>query len=125
RDLQRYGRRVDERCMPAAAVAATEPVRLDERFVIENGRLRCREADAFASTPVLALAALDLRRAHGVELHGETFDAIAEATLRSDSEALADEPEAHRRLLDLLVEADDPGDPTALELCHDLRLLER
>jgi [protein-PII] uridylyltransferase len=125
RDLQRYGRRVDERCLPAAAGAATEPVRLDERFVIEDGRLRCREADAFTSTPVLSLEAIDLRREHGVELHGETFDAIAEATLRADAEALADEPEAHRRFLDLLVEADDPGDPTALELCHDLRLLER
>lgn len=125
RDLVRYGRRVYDRVTPAAARAPEEAIRLDERFVIEDGRLRCRETDAFASTPVLALEALDLRREHGVELHGETFDAIAEAAMLPDAASLADEPEAHRRFLDLLVEADDPGDPTALELCHDLRLLER
>src|SRR5690606_37725463 len=42
-----------------------------------------------------------------------------------DARRLVEEPEAQRRLLELLVEPDDVGRPSALTLCNELRLLER
>jgi [protein-PII] uridylyltransferase len=125
RDVFRYGRRVYELCAPAPLGPPPPAVRLDERFSIEGGLLRCRETDAFVRTPMLALSALALRIEHDVGLHGETFDAIAAAAADPGAASLADDPEAHRRFLALLTEPDDPRAPPTLELCHDLRLLER
>jgi [protein-PII] uridylyltransferase len=125
RDLLRYGRRLCERCRPEAPASKAESRRLDERFAIVGGRLVHDAADSFVDTPVLALEALALARDHGVELSGTTFDAIAEAAGMPSADEMAGEPEAQRRVLDLLCSVDDMGTPTVLELCNELRLLER
>jgi [protein-PII] uridylyltransferase len=131
RDLLRYGRRLCERCRPPSPGPAREPRRLDERFAIIDNRLVHREFETFVDSPVLALDALVLARDHGVELSGQTFDAIAETAALLSASAnrgvaeLASEPEAQRRFLDLLCGRDDVGTPTVLELCNELRLLER
>jgi [protein-PII] uridylyltransferase len=125
RDLLRYGRRLCERCRPETPASQIEPRRIDERFAIAGGKLTHDAADSFVDTPVLALEALTLARDHAVELSGSTFDAIAEAAGMASADSLAEEPEAQRRFVDLLCNADDVGTPTVLELCNELRLLER
>ena len=125
RDLVRHGRRLCERCRPEAPASKADSRRLDERFAIVGGCLVHDAADSFADTPVLALEALSLARDHGVELSGTTFDAIAEAAAMPSADGMANEPEAQRRFLDLLCSTDDIGTPTVLELCNELRLLER
>lgn len=124
-DMLRYGGRVRARCQPIRLHPLPEPRRLDERFAVRDGRLVTTEPDIFVESPVLALEALALARVHDVELSGDTFDAIAEAAGSEDARRLVEEPEAQRRLLELLVEPDDVGRPSALTLCNELRLLER
>ena len=124
-DMHRYGARVRARCQPAQLAPSVEPRRLDERFAVADGRLLHTDPDAFVESPVLSLEALALSRRHDVELSGETFDAIAEAAGTPASTRLEQEPEAQRRLLDLLIEPEDMGRPSALDLCNELRLLER
>lgn len=124
-DMHRYGARVRARCQPARLAPLAEPRRLDERFAVSDGQLVLTDPDAFLESPVLALEALALSRSHDVELSGETFDAIAEAAGTPASTRLEHEPEAQRRLLDLLVEPEDMGRPSALDLCNELRLIER
>ncbi len=125
RDVFRYGRRVFERCEPPTEGPPAPEVRLDERFWIVGDQLQCRATDAVRHTPMLALSAVALRAEHDVGLHGATFDALAEAAADPSAEALADDPEAHALFFGLLTNPDDPRDPSTLELCHDLRLLER
>jgi [protein-PII] uridylyltransferase len=124
-DMLRYGGRVRVRCQPARSVAVAEPRRIDERFAVYDGRLVATEPDLFVESPVLALEALALARAHEVELSGETFDAIAETAGSDAARRLHAEPEAQRKLLSLLVDPDDGGAGSTLALCNELRLLER
>ncbi len=124
RDLLRYGRRVCERCMPERPREGVTR-RLDERFAIVDGRLTHDGAQLFTETPILALEAIELARDQEVELSGETFDAIAEALAQPSAQRLADEPEAQRRFLDLLCHPDDFGRPPSLDLCNELRILEK
>lgn len=125
RDVFLYGRRVFERCEPPTEGPPAPAVRLDERFSIVGGQLRCLSTDAMRQTPMLALSALALRAEHDTGLHGATFDALAEAAADPGAESLADDPEAHALFFGLLTNAHEPREPTTLELCHDLRLLER
>lgn len=125
RDLVRYGERIRARCRPESNTPPSRRRRLDERFAVAHGQLVGGDAGAFRSAPVLALEALALTSQHQVSLSGETFDAIAEAAVAPASYALADEPEAADRLLDLLCDPDDVAVPSALELCNELGLLER
>jgi [protein-PII] uridylyltransferase len=125
RDLLRYGARVRERCRPRLEGDASSVRRIDERFAVIDGRLRLEGADALRDTPVLALEALALARDQGLELSGETFDAIAEASATPAAEGLSREPEAQRQLFDLLCEPNDLGTPSSLELAVELGLLER
>jgi [protein-PII] uridylyltransferase len=125
-DMLRYGARVRARCQPAPPVAVAPARRIDERFAVHDGRLLATEPDLFVESPVLALEALALAHRHGVELAGETFDAIAEAAGTDRARTLHEEPEAHRRFLALLVDPDDGvGSSSTLSLCNELRLLER
>lgn len=125
-DVLRYGARVRARCRPASSVAVAPSRRLDERFAVYDERLVATEPDLFVESPVLALEALALAQRHGVELAGETFDAIAEAAGTDLARRMVDEPEAQRRLLALLVDPDDGvGGSSTLALCNELRLLER
>ena len=123
--MLRYGGRVRARCEPAPHAPIAEPRRIDERFALRDGKLVHTDPDSFLESPVLALEALALARDHDVELSGETFDAIAEAAGSAHAASLSREPEAQRRLLELLVEPEDLGAPSALDLCAELRLLER
>lgn len=124
-DMLRYGGRVRARCEPASMVPIAPPRRIDERFALQDARLVHTDPDAFVESPVLALEALALARDHDVELSGGTFDALAEAAGSPRAAALATEPEAQRRMLRLLIDPDDMGRPSALDLCAELRLLER
>lgn len=124
-DLVRYGQRIRERCLPAAHLAPSPTRRIDERFTIVAGKLHAVGAETFRSAPMLALEALALSRDHGVPLAGHTFDGIAEAAAAPAAFALADEPVAQRRMLDLLCDPNDMGNPTALDLCNELGVLER
>lgn len=124
-DMLRYGGRLRARCQPASLAPIAEPRRVDERFALQDGTLVHTDPDSFLESPVLALEALALARDHDVELSGMTFDAIAEAAGSPAAESLEHEPEAQRQLLRLLVDPDDVGRPSALDLCAELRLLER
>ncbi len=124
-DMVRYGGRVRARCQPARLAPLAEPRRLDERFAVLDGRLVHTDPDVFVESPVLALEALALARNSDVELSGATFDAIAEAAGSPEARQLHDEPEAQRRLLQLVVEPEDVGSPSALDLAHELRMIER
>lgn len=120
----RYGRRVCARCLPPSE-RPEEDRRVDERFHIVGNVLCHYERDPFRETPLLALAALMLARNHRVRLSGRTFDCIAEAVAEPAAERLAEEPEAQRRFIDLLVDPSDGDSPSVLELCNELGLLER
>jgi [protein-PII] uridylyltransferase len=120
----RYGRRVCARCLPPSE-RPEEDRRIDERFHIVGNVLCHYESDPFRETPVLALAALMLARNHRVRLSGQTFDCIAEAVAAPAASRLAEEPEAQRRFMDLLVDPSDGDSPSVLELCNELGLLER
>lgn len=125
-DMLRYGAQVRARCQPVLPSAATPARRIDERFAVHDGRLVATEPDLFVESPVLALEALALAHRHGVELAGETFDAIAEAAGTDEARRLHAEPEAHRQFLALLCDPDDGvGGSSTLSLCNELRLLER
>lgn len=124
-DMVRYGQRIRERCLPAPPMAPTPPRRIDERFTIRNGKLYSVGPAMYRLAPVLALEALALSRDHYVPLAGSTFDGIAEAAAAPAAFALADEPVAQRRMLDLLVDPDDAASPSSLELCNELGVLER
>ncbi len=124
-DMLRYGGRVRARCQPERASAHTEPRRLDERFALRDGVLIATEPDLFLESPVLCLEALALARFHGALVSGDIFDSIAEAAGSESARRMAQEPEAHRRLLAILVETDDVSNPSALALCNELRLIER
>lgn len=123
--MVRYGQRLRERCRPAPADGPQEARRIDERFTIEGGKLRGVEPELYRTAPVLALEALALARDYDVPLSGETFDGIAEAVAAPAAFALADEPVAQRRMLDLLCAPDDAANPSALALCNELGVLER
>lgn len=123
-DMQRYGARVRARCRPAAADSGRPPRRIDERFVVADDTLRHTDPDAFVESPVLALEALALARDHDVPLCGDTFDAIAEVASSDGVRRFEREPEAQRRMLNLLAEAEDSARPSALDLANELGLLE-
>jgi [protein-PII] uridylyltransferase len=126
RDVQRYGARVFARCQPPQ-VRADLDVRIDERFHVVDDHLRHFGKDPFADSPVLGLEALTIARDHNIGLSGPTLDAIVEAAVAipEGDLRLANEPEAQRMFLDLLVDPSDVGSPTPLELCHEVGLLER
>ncbi|MEM6994624.1 MAG: ACT domain-containing protein, partial [Myxococcota bacterium] len=124
-DMVRYGQRIRERCMPPPHLAPDPARRIDEWFTIRGGKLHSSGAATFRSAPALALEALALSRDHDVPLSGDTFDSIAEAVAAPAAFALADEPVAQRRMLDLLSEPYDAGNPSALDLCNELGVLER
>ncbi len=124
-DMMRYGGRLRARCQPARLAPVAELRRLDERFAVLDGQLVHTDPDVFIASPVLALEALALARDHDVELSGKTFDAAAEASGSEAAHQLHGSPEAQRRLLALVVEPEDAGSPCALDLAHELRLVER
>jgi len=125
-EVLRYGGRVFARCQPPR-VRADIDLRIDERFHVVDGRLRHFGKDPFADTPVLGLEALIIARDHNIGLSGPSVDAIIEAAVAipEGDMRLADEPEAQRRFVDLLVDPADVGSPTPLEMCHEVGLLER
>ena len=123
--VARYGRRLRERCVPPPLTPVEPPLRIDDRFRIQGGKLDTLGVESFAATPLLALEALTLSRDYGVPLSGRTFDGIAEAVAAPAAFALADESVAQRRILDLLCDLDDARNPSALDLCNELGVLER
>jgi [protein-PII] uridylyltransferase len=125
RDVLRYGARVFSRCQPPRLRADLD-LRIDERFHVIDGRLRHYGKDPFAETPVLGLEAIAIARDHAIALSGPTLDAIVEVAIAisEDDRRLSEDPEAQERFLDLLVDPRDIGNPTPLELCHEVGLLE-
>lgn len=118
--VRRYGRRLAERCRPPTPTTG-RPVRVDERFRLEGGRLVHDGAESFDETPMLAFSALQIARDRHVPLAGRTFDRIAEAVASGRATGLGDDPEAQRRFLEILT---NPEDGDTLEACNELGLVE-
>jgi [protein-PII] uridylyltransferase len=123
-DVQRYGRRVFERCLPPRATAQVER-RLDEHFSVVDHRLGHYGADPFAGRPALALEAVILARDLEVGLSAATMDAAAQAVASADAASLAEDPQAQGRFLELLVDPRVFGAQSPVELAAELGLLDR
>lgn len=123
-DVMRHGKRVFLRCTPAS-VEATPIQRIDDRFYLQGGHLSHSREGVFEARPVLALEALRIARDQRVRLDPATADAMIDALDALDPRVLVNDPRAQRLWMDLLVEPEDTGSPTTLELCHELGLLER
>ncbi len=123
RVLLRYGQRLRDRCRPRRNVVAMVR-RLDDRFSIDEGRLRYLGRTPISEDPVVAFEALARARDRHVTLAGSTFDAITEVLAVPASVGLQDDPRAHAAFFELLTNTDDLSRPSAVELASEFGLLE-
>ncbi len=123
RALLRYGKRVRDRSRPRHNTVSMIR-RLDDRFSIARGRLVYTGDVPLAQAPVRCFRALMRARDRHVPLDGETFDAIAEVFAVPASVGLQADEQAHAAFFELLVNTDDVGHPSAVDLASELGLFE-
>ncbi len=123
RVLLRYGQRIRDRCRPRRNVVSMVR-RLDDRFSIEQGRLRYLGRTPISEDPVVAFDALARARDRNVRLSGSTFDAITEALAIPAAVGFTDDARAHGAFFELLTNTEDLAHPSALELASEFGLLE-
>jgi [protein-PII] uridylyltransferase len=107
--------RVPERRKPRIA-------RLDQTFITWNGEVAVSDPRVFAERPAEMLRIFRVAVAEGLEVYGHTRELIAEQVAAGGT-ALTGDPTAARHFLDALVDIRDKGQPSALEVMHQLGLL--
>lgn len=122
-DVVRYGGRVLSRVSPVTSGRTIEAV--DQDFHLVDDELSARRPLDFVQAPGLALGAIAQARDRGVVLSAELLDSIDSAVGELPWGRLCGDREAQRRFLELLVNPADAGSPTAVQVLHDLGLLEQ
>lgn len=122
-DVVRYGSRVLSRVSPVSSGRTIETI--DQDFHLVAGELCARRPLNFLDAPGLALGAIAQARDRGVQLSAELLDSIDSAVGELPWGRLCGDREAQRRFLELLVNPTDAGSPTAVQVLHDLGLLEQ
>ena len=93
--------------------------RIDGSFLTFNGELAVRDARVLADRPSEMLRLLRVAVAEQVPVYGHTRDVIAELAPGA-GEALRADPAAARHFVDALCDPADRGQPSALEILHQL-----
>lgn len=116
---------ITERLLESARVPSKRKprvVRIDDTFVAINGELAVEHPSRFIEQPASMLRLFRLAVAKQLPVDGPTRDVVAE-TIAHDPALLANDGEAPRLLLEALVDLRDAGQPSALEVMHQLGIL--
>jgi [protein-PII] uridylyltransferase len=124
-------REVDRLLERAVVPPQRAPVvrRLDASFTLFGGRLSTAGASVFRERPAEMIRLFQVALDRGCGIYGHTRDLIADLVAEAPGEgqaarrALAGDPEAGRRFLELLIDPRDRATPSALERMHQLGVL--
>lgn len=93
--------------------------RIDASFLTFNGELAVHDARVLADRPSEMLRLFRLAVGEGVPVYGHTRDLVAELA-PAHADQLRSDPRAARLFVEALVDLRDKGQPSALELLHQL-----
>jgi len=96
--------------------------RIDGSFLTFNGELGVREPGVFAQRPAEMLRIFRVAVAENVPVYGHTRELIAEQVAAGGA-VLTGDPAASRHFVEALIDPRDAGQPSALEVMHQLGLL--
>jgi [protein-PII] uridylyltransferase len=113
---------VGERLLETARVPTRKKPRIhrvDGSFLTFNGELAVHDARVLADRPSEMLRLFRVAVDQGIAVYGHTRDVVAELAPQHAEELRAD-PAAARLFVEALVDLRDKGQPSALELLHQL-----
>ncbi|MBX3161664.1 MAG: [protein-PII] uridylyltransferase [Deltaproteobacteria bacterium] len=116
---------VADRLLESARVPARRRPRIaevDSVFITFNGELALRDPRRFTERPSEMVRLFRVAVAERLPVYGHTRELVAE-TIARDPAPLAHDPVAQRLLLEALVDLRDAGQPSALEVMHQLGIL--
>ena len=102
---------------------------IDHAFLTINGELAVRDPDLFATRPSEMIRLFRVAVGKQLAVHSDTRELVASIIARPESRGtkdpapLAHDPAAGRLFLDALLDLDDQGQPSALEIMHQLGIL--
>ncbi|MCA9679987.1 MAG: HD domain-containing protein, partial [Myxococcales bacterium] len=96
--------------------------KIDNNLLTFNGELAVRDPAVFAQRPAEMLRIFRVAVAEKLPVYGHTRELIAEQVAASGA-VLTGDPASGRHFLDALIDPRDAGQPSALEIMHQLGLL--